>query len=432
MARKNPDTAKDAFKRLSAEILKYGDDGKQDLKDLFGAHKPEVIFKLERGPERQARAAQLIGEMRELSRELARAKYERDREGRGKKKSRTSKAKAKREVAGTHDRFRYVLVELPDGKWGAKITRQGRQIIPHPEAPPIVDAPALKRRFNDQAQAELAVRRVINTAMLWYDERGIRPKEKVRKTKRVRAGVHRRTAGQVEARERETQERKDAEAEERRRERIREERRKAKAEKHRQRRPGDPAPAGRGRKLTYIPRNNPSNPFGFFHSESAALKQGNKAFEKYKEWQERWEESLEADKPDFRAVMKAYDHIENARANFMLAEQKGLAEKANEIKRSLRHNIIEMFKLCSRELRGRKRNPSRGDHADTARAYMDRADAAWSKYCESCNMTDALNALQHLAIARQEFQHAGDKEGVENARARIKLARQELRKRSKG
>lgn len=437
MARKNPDKAKEAFKTLSAEILKYGDEGKQDLRDLFEAHKPEVIFKLEPGPERQARAAQLIGEMRELSQELARAKYERERKERKApgKRSRTSKAKPKpkHEISGAHERFRYVLVELPDGKWAAKITRRGRKIIPHSEAPPIVDSEMLKRRFSTQEDAERAVRRVINTALLWYDERGIRPQEKVRRTQRVRAGVQRRTAGQVAAMEREAKGKRKAEEEKERRERARETRRRAKVAKHeRQRRPKEPSPIGRGRKLSYIPRNNPSNPFSFSYSESAALKKGHKALKEFKEWKDRWEESYEEGNPDFRAIMKAYDHVENARANFTIAEEEDLANKAHDLKRSLRKNIIYTFKFCNRELRKRQKNPSRGDHQEMGNSHMMRADVAWKKYCDSCKFSDLLNAYKHLEIAREELQHAGDTEGVAQAKSRIKLARQELRKRSKG
>jgi len=432
MARKNPDKAKEAFKRLSAEIIRHGDDGEGDLKDLFEVHRPDVIFKLDQGPERQARAAQLLGEMTNLSRELTEAKYHREREGKKKKVSRTSKAKPRREVSGTHDGFRYVLVQLPDGQWGAKITRRGRQIIPSPGAPPIFDSPALNKRFPDQGAAEVAVRRVINTALIWYDERGIRPREKVRRSKKVRGGIHRRTAGQREAMERETTAESEAAAEERRRERVREGRRKAKVGKsERMRRPSEPGKPARGRKLVYIPKGNPSNPFSFRRSESAAIKQAKKALEKSEEWQARWNESLKAGKPDFAAVMKAYDHIENARANFVLGEEKGRADKAMDRKSSLRRNIIEMFKTCTRELSKRKSNPSQGDHREMGNSHMEKADACWKKYCDSCNVTDLLNAYKHLEIAREELQHAGDTDGVAQARARIKLARQELRKRNK-
>ncbi len=433
MARKNPDKAKDAFKRLSAEILKYGEEGKRDLKDLFELHKPEVIFVLEQGPERQARAAQLIGEMRVLSRELAQSKYFRERgEPKGKTKGKVSKKRG-RQVTGTHDGFRYVLVQLPDGKWGAKITRQARQIIPETGAPPILDHPALRKPFRDEHDAELAIRRIINTSMMWYVHRGITPKERVRKTKAVSAGIQRRTAGQVAARAREKSEVASEEAERRRREQRAEKRRAEKVEGRRDRRPGAPASAGPGRKLQYIPRGNPSSAFDFKHSESSAVKQAEKSLAKAKEWETLWSESLESGSPDFRAVMKAYDHIENARANFTLAGDSKRAEMADESKRSLRHNIIEMFNLCKREL-SRKRNtnpganPSSSEHDKLAVGHMVKAEAAWAKYCEGCNVTDLLNAYKHLELAREEFQHAGNADGVSEAKTKIKLARAALRK----
>lgn len=442
MARKKPDKVKEAFKRLSAEILKYGDEGKGDLRDLFEVHRPEVIFKLEQGPDRQARAAQLIGEMRIISRELSEAKYFRERDDRKKaqaaEKRGKSKAKKKpkkkpvprRKVSGVHDRFKYVLAELPSGEWAAKITRQGRQILPAPGAPPIIDHPELRKRFRDQGAAELAVRRVINTAMIWYAERGIRPKEKVRRSKSVRAGVQRRTSGQRAAMEREAETEASVKAEEQRRERIRAQRRKEKVEK-RDRRPSDPK-TSRGRKLIYIPRKNPSKPFQFSHSETGALKQGKKSYDNYKGWMEKWEKSLEDGKPNFRYLMRAYDHIENARANFTIAEDRRLAEEASNLKTDLRGNIVQMFKLCSRELRQRRSNPSSADHKEMASSHMMKADACWKKYCDSCGITDLLNAYKHLELAREEFQHAGDSEGTANACARIKLARKELRKKKDG
>ena len=266
--------------------------------------------------------------------------------------------------------------------------------------------------------------------MIWYAERGIVPKEKVRKTKGVRAGIQRRTAGQVAARERAREAGEAAAAESLRRQERAEERKRKKAKK--KRRGSTPEPGRRGRKIEYIPRNNPSNPFSFSASQEKALKQGHKALDKYKEYRDEWEESLGEDKPNFTKVMKAYDHIENARANFVLAGERNLADKANEIKRDLRHGVIELFKVCAKELRQRRSNPSKGDHQEIAASNMQKANASWAKFCESCNLTDALNTLQHLAIAREEYQHAGDSEGVEQARVKIKLARDAIRKMSKG
>ena len=80
MSRKNLEIVKADFKRLSAEIRKYGQEGEDDLRDLFDLHHPEVIFKMEPGPERGAQLAALIGDMKEQSRDLAYAKYSRARE----------------------------------------------------------------------------------------------------------------------------------------------------------------------------------------------------------------------------------------------------------------------------------------------------------------------------------------------------------------
>ena len=433
MARKNPDKAKEAFKRLSAEILKYGDEGKQDLKELFDVHKPEVIFKLEPGPERQARAAQLIGDMRVLSRELAQAKYFRERGGKKGKPARKER-KAHREVPGTYDRFKYVLVELDDGKWGAKITRQGRQIIPEPGAPPIVDHPRLKKSFDSQSDAEIGIRRIINTAMIWYADRGIVPKEKVRRTAGVRETIHRRTAGQVAARERAQLEREAEEEKEAKRERRAARRREEKVEGRKPRRPSEPS-TSRGRKMVFIPRKNPGNPFTFERIGEKALAQGEKSLSRYREWQEKWEDSLREEKPNFSAVMKAYDNIENARANFVLAGESHLADKAEEIKKSLRHNIIEVFKYCRKELKSRggvRQNPSASEHDELGAKNMLKADECWKKYCDTGNVVCLMDAYKYLVLSKEEFDHAGNSEGEDEAKERIKLVRSELRKMIKG
>lgn len=419
MARKNPDKAKEVIRRLASEIRKYGDEGKQDLKDLFETHRPDLIFKLPPGPDRQARAAALVADMRNTATELTKSKYYR-----GKKTS--------EQVAGTHDRFRYIIEKTPEGKWRARITRQARQIIPHPDAPPIVDHPRLKKPFKSCEDAEDAIRRIINTSMFWYESRGITPKERVRKTKSARAGVRRRTAGQVAARARE-HEKKQEEAERKRLSAQRAEERRRKKASKKQRRAKTPESRG-GRKIVFVPRKNPSaNPFSFSTSGSSAKRAADRAAAKYVEYAEEWQESLAERDPSFAKIMKAYDFVENARANYLLAEEPELAARMQEEKREIRKQIILIFKTCYRELESRRKknpshNPGKSEHAKIAKKHMAKAETAWKKYCDDCKVTDLLNAYKHLEIAREEFHHAGDTEAVAEAKEIIKQARAALRK----
>lgn len=425
MARKNPDKAKEAFARLSNDILKYGDEGKEELRDLFEVHRPDVIFKLEQGPERQARAAQLIADMRVSGSELAHAKYHRSKAGRKEKREVVG------ETAGTYDRFRYVLSELPDGRCMAKITRQARRLREEAGAPPIVAHPRLQKPFTDCAQATLAIRRIINTAMIWYEERGLSPLEKVRKTAGTRASIHRRTSGQVAARERESQERQAEREEERRREKRRSERTAAKVQgrKPKQRQ----VESSSGRKVTYVPRKNPSNPFSFRLSESQAYRHGVKAHKSYEQWRNKWDQSLREDKPDFSAVLKAYDHIENARANFLIADSREQADKMDEIKRAIRHNLIETLRACRRELSGRRQqvrqaNPDPSEHRRIYGKHVSKMEAALDRWSDTGKITCLLDAYKYAELAYAEARNAGDTGMAETLKGRVRTFRDALKR----
>lgn len=425
MSRNKSDRAKEAFTKLSREIIKHGDSAKAELKELLFIHKPEVIFKLEPGPDREARAAQLIGEMRILARDLSQV----DR-GTVKAKSKSSKKKVtlKNKISGFHDGFKYAVGQLPNGKWVAKITKQARQIIPEPGSPPIVDHPRLSSTFDSQENAELTVRRIINTSMIWYAERGRVPKERARKSKTQ--SVQRRTAGQSAARRQEkvsADESAQRLAEKERRAALRREQKT----RGRSRRPADVA-GSPGRKYQFIPKKNPSDRFSFLHSDAGALAQGEKAFKKSLEWQEVWKKSFAEDKPNFKALMGSYDAVENARVNFILAEKQDLAKDAGDIKKALRDTFVEILDTCNKELRSKRRaNPSKAEHEKLGAKSLERAESSWTKYCESCRVSDLLDTYRHLEIAKKELAQAGDKDGVTIQNNRIKQVRSELLKRCK-
>jgi len=115
------------------------------------------------------------------------------------KKAKTSKPKKPPEPqvvkksGGQIDGFSYVIVELDNGDILAKINRKGRRIVEHDDAPKIYESKRLQKSFADKDAAEFEVRRVVNSAMVWYETRGIRPREKVRRSKEAGRGIGRRT-----------------------------------------------------------------------------------------------------------------------------------------------------------------------------------------------------------------------------------------------
>ena len=424
MARKNPDKAKEVFARLRKEILKYGDEGEEALGELFESHRPDVIFAMEQGPERQARAAQLIADMRVTGREIAEARYHRGKDEEVEEVEEARERPGHRTTSGRYDRFRYTITEAPDGSCTAKITRQARQLYTHPGAPPIVDHPRLRKPFRDCAQAELAVRRIINTALIWYEERGLSPTEKVRKTAMVKAGIHRRTPGQSAARERAAQEKKEERKKKKARDRQRSEGREARYGEPRQR----SVESSPGRKITYIPRKNPSNPRSFELSESAAYRHGVKSREGYEKWKDSWEESLREGKPNFGAAMKAYNFIENARVNFTLAGDDRRAQEAAEIRKSIRHNLIEALKVCRKELSGRRLNPEPSEHRRTYGRYMSKMDAALDRWSETGNIVCLIDAYKYAELSYAEAQNANDTGMAEALKTKIKTIRDGLKR----
>lgn len=421
MAKKNQDQdLKKVFKDLSAEILRYGEEGRSDLEDIIEEHQPAAIFKLASGPDRSVRVSRLFADMREARADLA------GRLGEGVEAS-TGTVRVSRiglEYPGVYDGFRYAVAQLPNGKWAAKITRKGRQILEDPSvgAPIIVGNTDLNKLFNSQSEAENAVHRVIRRALIWYGERGISPREKHRKTEMGRAGIQRRTAGQVAERERQASEGAAEKREEARRSKAREARREERM--HRlDRSPRTTVKSGSGRKLLYIPKKNPSSPFNFLHSESAALIQGKKSVQRYKELEARWQESLRSKNPDFKTALRAYDYIVNAASNFTIAEEMERARKAADIQTELRKSFIDIFVFCNREL---SKKYSKKKSEDIAKLNMDRADKLWGQYNEGKKFRDLLAAYKHLEIARAEFLHDGDEESADKATTLIRLVKKEI------
>lgn len=340
MPRKNPDKAVDLIKAYSKEIVKYPE-GEKELLELFvGERDPRKIMALPPGPDRSARLAQLIGDLKELARELAESGREHERSIKATTTT-TGKAKNKRKTSdliskenGKFEGFSYTIGMRKDGYFLAKINRKGRNVIEDERAPKIYNNSNLVKLFHSRDEAEFAVRRVINTALVWYAERGVKMREKGRVSKKSKGSIIRRTVSERESlSQQESEERVIAarkKAAEARRQRIRTE----KIE-------------GAKRRVSKIPLNNPSGPFSFTHSESAPEKQAEKSFKKFVKYRDKWKESLEDGKPNFGFVIKAYDALENARANLVLAGQSDKADKVDLKKVELRKQMVDLVNNCA-------------------------------------------------------------------------------------
>jgi len=405
-----PGEAKGHYKRLTTEILKYGNEGKEELDALFKIMPPKKIFSLPQGPDRGAREAELISEMKVIARDFAEAKSKASRpkkkaETKKMKKAKTSKPKKPPEPqvvkksGGQIDGFSYVIVELDNGDILAKINRKGRRIVEHDDAPKIYESKRLQKSFADKDAAEFEVRRVVNSAMVWYETRGIRPREKVRRSKEAGRGIGRRTPEMKSAIAKEDRELAT----------IRRKRKEARARKDRMLKEkviGNPS----GKSFGHIPRVNPAKPSFFSHSEDTAEKQAVKAFEAYVNYKDKWDRSIAKGKPRFVWVMKAYDAIENSRANYLLSGNTARAESVNKLKGKLREKIIHMVEDCIAKLsrkNGNARsgpdsvrqeksnpgsNPSAEVHGNIGRSMLKAADkslAAWTAGRGSKNLLAA-------------------------------------------
>lgn len=479
MARNNPDKVKKVYESLSREFLSYGEEGQSDLDDIVIVHKPDQIFMLDQGPERQARSAQLISEMRVRLAELAREhqqKVSRKIEFDDGKYGRIS---PELQVTGNYDGFRYILTKLVDGRWSAKVTRQARNIIENKDAPSVYDSPYLNKPFRSQRDAELAVRRAINTAMIWYSEHFIAPQEKSRKTKAISGSISRRTTAQADIKALTDKERAQAEAERKRRRDAKDKRLAEKVRRHEQgrRRPSEVQQLGPGRKRVYIPKGNPEPPplhkdsartvvkdLTLFEKAKAAAKkaarsakktaskirqdgddpatvQAKMSYTKYKKYNKQFGASVGANKPDFGLLLKAYDGLENSRLNFKLAGQPALAAKVSSRKSKLAASIVQALDTgyAAQLFRARYEgddiedaewieNPSKPQHKALGGANMVKADKCWKKYSETGSLASLLDTYKYLEIAREESKHAKDSEGVAHAKARISLVRKEFKK----
>jgi len=441
MSRPNTDKVKNLIKALAHEISKHGEEGKAELRQLFEVRPPQTILSLSPGPTRDALAAELIGDMRAIARELAEAKAARihsaidKRERAESKKPAATRKKVKKDpkgiisrTTGKVDGFIFEVGELDSGDYIVKVTRKGRRVIEDEKAPKIYDNQALQRTFRNKDEAEIAARRVVNAAMIWYDERGITPREKTRRSKSAGRGVYRRSAS----------DRADISREESEAARIQ---RKKKQAQERKKRLLEEKVSGRkanpDRSLGYIPRKNPGVFSSFKHSEASAESQAKKSLAQSKKYKAKWEESLKSDRPDFRSLMRAYDSLENARANLFLAGEEKEAEAVGEIRVGVRDSIIGIFNTCYKHLSKRgtfstKENPGKEAHHKLGDDLLNKADAAMDKYSSTLSDACLLDAYKYYEMAAREYKYSGHKTGLNKAKASAKVVREELKKKTRG
>lgn len=289
------------------------------------------------------------------------------------------------------------------------VTKYGRRILPEEGAPPLYNHRDEKKLFHHRVDAELRARRVINAALIWYEEHRSQIKERVRL-----AGQRKKSHEKIQATRTSGVSRKLREAWEKK----------------------------TGKKS----RKRISNPI-FGGRSGDMLAQAKDALAQYKSEFSTFQRSMRRGNPNFGALMNAYDWLENARANFSLAEKKSDARAVQDRKGELRDSIISMMGACdvedlleeayalnpskkgSKKKRSKKRskkNPTAEVHQKLGTGFLKKSEKAWDRYCNTLKTNDLLKAYENLVLAEQELGYAKDKNGLAQARAGLKSARDEL------
>lgn len=379
--------------------------------------------------------------------------------------------------SGSYQGFRYEVYLLENGKYAVKVTNKARKLLPFSTdkaieigtrylnvkkeipldqisrrealeagtAPVIQEQRFLKKLYREKEDAEVAARRAINTVLNWYDDRGVRTKERMRKTKAARAAVSRRTAGQVKALAMTEAEK----AEKKARDKIRKARQERKIEKRferqqEQRRPSGPTVEGVSRKRVYIPKPNPSTFDALENPDVTAEQRMLTSFKEYKKANKVWKKSIQDGYPDFNAGLKAYDAVENTRANAYIAGRTDLSAKATKARKSLHRRIVELattfrdmalgdedrddddYEIEDAEFTVRQANPGPKVHQRVGSKKLESAERGLSTYMRTGNATTLMNAYKNFELALEELKYVKDKDGIKRAKKGVKSARAEM------
>lgn len=462
-------------KFMIEQISSYGPGAREEVVEIHKRHDPASIFKMKEGPEKATATGAYISELRELLASLTRDRQvsglraskrkSKDRareealEAKSQRRKKAAERRKKAQAAmsgkpkktdkievtypGNYQGFRYEVYLLTNGKYLPRVTSKARKLMPFEDkrfgqAPQIKDNKRLAKLYKDQESAEIAARRAINETLMWYDERGLTPIERKRKTKGVKGAIRRRSAGQVASRQEEMTEAQKA-AERKRikaeRERRKAERKVSRATQERRReaegktRGGQQLALGR---VMYMPKSNPSSFEFFSDSQSTTPKsQASLSFKQYKEDLKRFKRSLRDNDPDFGLLLRAYDMIENARANAYMAGNTGRASKYDEHRGDLREMIEDSLEACS-ELIVKSGgsyidNPGPREHGAIGLGYLDKAERGWDKYSRTSNMTTLMNVYKNAELACEELSYAKDKKNLHRAKKVCSLARNEMK-----
>jgi len=465
-------------KKLIKQIGAYGDDAIDEVKDIHRRHDPASIFRMSDGPEKSKSIGGYISELRETLRTLIRERQiESLKESKKKakvaseleeaeakierRKKARDRAKRKRDVdldsgrsdkvevtyPGNYQGFRYEVHLLRNGMYLPQVTHQARKLMPfvddqYGKAPEVKSSRFLAKLYKTKDDAEIAARRAINETLLWYDERGLQPIERKRRTAGVKGSIRRRTAPQVQAHRDELSEAERLAQ----RKRIVQERevRKGKAkleraarERYREasgetRGPEDRVKALASGRTMYIPKKNPSS-FKFFGNGegTTAREQTDISLSKYKGALSKFKKSVNRGSAKYEYLMEAYDAIENARANAHLAGKAGLASKLTDVKENLSEKIKDTLEYCTTMLSDEGvfiENPTPPEHAKIGEGYLDKAEKAWDAYSKSGKGATLLDAYKKSELACEEISYASSKTGLSKAKKIRSMARSEIKR----
>jgi len=175
-------------------------------------------------------------------------------------------------------------------------------------------------------------------------------------------------------------------------------------------------------KMPKKPKDNP-----FFGSDTSELEaQAEQALANYKEEISSWQHSMQMGRTNGQALIRAYDWLENARANYSLAEMKQKAKRVQAQKGKIRDAIVALMGESGSDLFSNPKNPSTKTHLKTGSKFLAKSEKQWDKYCKSLKINDLLDAYQSLIIAERELGYAKDKKGVAQAKSGLKAAHAEL------
>ena len=366
------------------------------------------------------------------------------------------------------------------------VTKRGRSIKSVEGAPNLYDHPDEKKLFKTEEDAYLRARRVIHAALIWYEERrrgsrGTRDKarrgklhKKVAKEMRrprgagisskssTRPSSHIVRTGSYEADilglKVGTRVKEEFEGGEALREASMAKRSRRKGKKvspkggvkawdvegvsasvRRGKSAREIKGAGRlveaemrGGKLRTPKKMRKGNPL--FGGPSEPERAAKTAVARYKSEHAAWVRSMNIGKPKFDALMRAYDSLENARANFALADMPEESKMANTRIIQVRDTITSMMEAQGPEDyidAAYEENPSKTGHQKNGTKFLNKSEKAWDKYCDGLQSKDLLCAYECLILAEQELGYAKDKNGLKQVKVGMKASRSELTSRLK-